>query len=375
MLESLRIQGFRKYEDFSLDGFGQINFILGDNNVGKTSILEAIYTWACGKSVLPLTYIPLTRGRYYGNSSPYWVMEELLATVNNRKQLPLRMSFVAQADGDLVSFSHKITPSDLLTEYDSSYKRIPDGLVTRSNDYADSVVARSSVLNPVQPTIVARWEVKDAQGDESAIDITVPQVQVSETRPFRLARFIDVLSHISVAENVQMYSSLKRERLMREVVEAIGVAFPEIADFEVIPYPDGSQAPVSAVRSNGETLPLYAYGDGVQKWFFVLGAMSLYKNAIVCINEVDSGLHPGAQVDFSVSMIRSALRNGVQLFLTTHNIEFMDHFLNGLSSMDGVPEDCVRIITLREIDGDVRVRNLDAAEAREARDSFNLELR
>jgi predicted ATPase len=375
MLESLRIQGFRKYKDFSLDGFGQINFVLGDNNVGKTSLLEAIYAWACGKSVLPLTFTPLARGRYYGISSPYWVMEELLATVNNRKQLPLMMSFEACADGNLVSFTHKITPSDLLTEYDSSYKRIPDGIVPRSNGHLDTTVAGGSALNPVQPTIVARWEVEDAQGDKSTIDLTVPQIQVSEIRPFRSAKYIDVLSYISVVENVQMYSSLKREKLMREVVEAIGTSFPEISDFDVIPYPDGSQAPVSAVRVDGESLPLYAYGDGVQKWFYVLGAMSLYKNAIVCIDEVDSGLHPGAQVDFSVSMIRSALRNGVQLFLTTHNIEFMDHFLNGLSGMDDAPEDCVRIITLREIDGEVRARNLDAAEAREARESYNLELR
>ena len=33
MLEALTIKGFRKYRDFTVDGFGKINFILGDNNI------------------------------------------------------------------------------------------------------------------------------------------------------------------------------------------------------------------------------------------------------------------------------------------------------------------------------------------------------
>ena len=58
MLQSLRISGFRKYRDFRLEGFGQINFILGANNIGKTSILEAIFAWACGQNVAPFLCWP-----------------------------------------------------------------------------------------------------------------------------------------------------------------------------------------------------------------------------------------------------------------------------------------------------------------------------
>lgn len=59
ILQSIRIKGFRKYEDFELDGFNSINFILGDNNIGKTSILEAIFTWACGQNIVPMQSIPM----------------------------------------------------------------------------------------------------------------------------------------------------------------------------------------------------------------------------------------------------------------------------------------------------------------------------
>lgn len=43
MLKDLRIQNYRGFEDFYIDGLARVNLIVGDNNIGKTSFLEAIY--------------------------------------------------------------------------------------------------------------------------------------------------------------------------------------------------------------------------------------------------------------------------------------------------------------------------------------------
>ena len=48
MLEELNVKGFRKYRDFSVFDLANVNIVLGDNNVGKTSFLEAVYVWCCG---------------------------------------------------------------------------------------------------------------------------------------------------------------------------------------------------------------------------------------------------------------------------------------------------------------------------------------
>src|SRR5580692_2488096 len=42
LLNSLHIKGFRGFTDFKIDGLGQVNLIIGRNNAGKTSLLEAI---------------------------------------------------------------------------------------------------------------------------------------------------------------------------------------------------------------------------------------------------------------------------------------------------------------------------------------------
>jgi len=43
LLNSLHIKGFRGFTDFKVEGLGQVNLIVGRNNAGKTSLLEAIY--------------------------------------------------------------------------------------------------------------------------------------------------------------------------------------------------------------------------------------------------------------------------------------------------------------------------------------------
>ena len=42
MLKSVKIENFRGFKSFELQQLGRINLLVGENNTGKTSILEAI---------------------------------------------------------------------------------------------------------------------------------------------------------------------------------------------------------------------------------------------------------------------------------------------------------------------------------------------
>ena len=37
-----KVENFKRFENFEMDNLGQFNVIVGDNNVGKSSILEAL---------------------------------------------------------------------------------------------------------------------------------------------------------------------------------------------------------------------------------------------------------------------------------------------------------------------------------------------
>lgn len=379
MLNSLKISGFRKYSELSIKNLGRINCVLGQNNVGKTSVLEAIYTWACGQNIIPLFTVPLSRSRYRGIQQPYWLMEELLSMFHEHKNLPLEMSFDGIYNGEHVSFEHTVYPSEILTEYDSSYKRFPEKLFLSNNEFlhqnSQEAAQKFFRLPSINSEAFAKWEIMRNKKDIHTYNISVPIMLAPEVKSFCSAKFIDVLDQIIIAENVQIYASLKRENILDEVISEIRCVFPEIVGFDMIPYPDGSQAPISVIKENGTMLPLYAYGDGVQRWFYILGSIVLYRKSIICIDGIDIGFHPAAHEEFCSNILRAVKKNNVQLFLTTHNIEFIDNLLKATEKISQEESESIKIITLRENADKIAIRTLNAIEAKDARNDFALDLR
>ena len=80
---------------------------------------------------------------------------------------------------------------------------------------------------------------------------------------------------------------------------------------------------------------MYAYGDGMRRWFYLLGNMLVYKGAVHCIEEIDSTMHPTSQTQFCRRLAEFAGRFKNQIFLTSHNIEFADAFLKALFDEGG----------------------------------------
>lgn len=376
MIETLRICGYRRYDELNVQSIGKINVILGNNNVGKTSILEAVFTWACGQSIVPIVRVPLTRCRYFFYQSPYIMMEELLSAIHDRGSFPFHMSFSGTIDGKIESFEHTIYPSMLLNEYDSSYKNGKEHFDLNIHDSGMSSVPQENMQwGAISQVPIAKWTVTHNKEDAVDANLSVPFQNIVTVKPFRNARFIDLLSFTSMGEIVQIYASLKRQHLLDSVVEQMNSVFPDIAGFDMIPYPDGSQAPVTVVKTDGTMLPIFAYGDGVQKWFYLIGTFSLNRHSIICVDEIDVGFHPTAQKSFCSHVIRAAIQNQVQLFLTTHNIEFMDEFLSAAQELEYEVRKDIRIITLREYEGVIKIRNIDAEQSKRARDDYDLELR
>ena len=51
MLEEFTVSNFKRYSQISIGNLSHINIFVGMNNVGKTSMLEAIMAYACGQKL------------------------------------------------------------------------------------------------------------------------------------------------------------------------------------------------------------------------------------------------------------------------------------------------------------------------------------
>ena len=65
MIRSLRIVDFRGFDEYSLSGLRKINLLVGKNNCGKTSILEAIHLLESKGNPSAIRSAMLRRGEFY----------------------------------------------------------------------------------------------------------------------------------------------------------------------------------------------------------------------------------------------------------------------------------------------------------------------
>src|SRR5205823_2189753 len=68
-LPSLEIHNFRAFDHLQIEALGRVNLITGQNNVGKTSVLEAVYLFARGGGALSLYELLCSRDEFAGDSA------------------------------------------------------------------------------------------------------------------------------------------------------------------------------------------------------------------------------------------------------------------------------------------------------------------
>jgi AAA15 family ATPase/GTPase len=110
MLKSLEIKNFRCFESFRLEQLGQVNLLVGSNNSGKTSILEALHLFCYRDYLATLCQIMIDRGEY---------IHEQHETIDDLNLIELKHLFYNRK-------IHDFQPIDIIGKHD-------DGLTNKLN--------------------------------------------------------------------------------------------------------------------------------------------------------------------------------------------------------------------------------------------------
>ncbi|MEM7595662.1 MAG: AAA family ATPase, partial [Cyanobacteria bacterium P01_A01_bin.83] len=78
MLRDLTVQNYRCFEDFHIDGLERVNLFVGNNNSGKTSLLEAVYLLVTSNKEQALSETILNRINFFNtNHKEYYTINNL----------------------------------------------------------------------------------------------------------------------------------------------------------------------------------------------------------------------------------------------------------------------------------------------------------
>jgi AAA15 family ATPase/GTPase len=317
-LKSFEVSGFKKFDNLKLEDLGQFNLIIGDNNVGKTSLLEALLVnQDYNKFIDSLGSINFSIRKFNNLSEPFIN----LYFSNNQNASLKQFHFHLGYNTEPLEFFGLKANNDSTFLIDGNGK----GLIG------------SIVLS-----------IRNNEHEGKAYNINVPYIPMGAFYQHELTT--------QYSNNIQLFVD-KKERLLN----ALSYLIPEIKNIEV--NAGLANVPVLLLAENKKNTlsPLATYGDGAQKLFRI--AMSLFTNnhySRLMIDEIDAGIHHSHLKYFIKSLIEVANEEKKQIFATTHSKECIENFTKALEETG--MQDEGRIIRLAETKNGIKAFTMRFAE-------------
>lgn len=368
-LRNLSIGQYRGISSLVVNNLNPINIIVGDNNSGKTSLLEAIYLLRAPHSFnnvlsacrLRNTPSPLSPGSLS-------VYESFLTIFPKTTQ---GKGIYVSATGDSGPISVEVSGEETTTLVDSEdLKHYPVSV-----RYAKE----RTILGSESPAFLGTLHstVRAHQKDTPIRLMPISRISTNIS-PRSTSINIVYLSPISHITDSAFYSIVKSESYKDICIQLIKLFDPDIEDLVYMPNDITGRA-VEYIKSKKLGLmPLITYGDGIKKVLSLANSIIEAKDGILLIDEIDTSIHYRFYKDIFSFLIKAANKFNVQLFITTHSEEAIkeilmtqDYATNTVAALDPIT-----VVTLRkDKSGNVRARSMSGFEVQTNQELFNFEVR
>lgn len=380
MITRFKIKNFKCFNEFEIDNLSQINILLGESSVGKSTLLEAIFGYACGKNDSVSIEHILFRQNRDSNQNLYSLVEKVLNSFYSIEDLEFTFEadIVKENENITKKYTYKINPGSIFVEVEPKMNK---NIIFNNEEIGAPIVVQdiNNIRQQIPQKFLFQLDLEENNQNIKSKKVFYPlfTMEPSNEEPFLMANILNSLNFKSLAHLNRIYSVLKRKpEEFRYFLAELNKAFKnEIKDIDMFPYPDGTLAPISIKNSTEKFIPIYEYGEGLQKGFCMLGNQFVFQNSIHCIEEIGDMLHPSAQGVLGVNLSKLAEKNNNQIFATTQSLEFLTNYLLKVSENNKELLNKIRVITLKRIDDDIRARVIDGEKALKLIVDNGLELR
>ncbi len=306
MLRSLVIDNFRAFEHFELERLGRINLLVGTNNCGKTSVLEAIYLLMAGEPHALRTLAAL-RGE--------WARNELdVRHLFHGRRLGLGERFTIKGEGSDALTAEIVRRPRGRRQIALPLEGAEDGHVD-AEDEVPNAVALSLKWNGVSSFLHTLplshdggvWtqylQILSTGGSENT---DTARVELLSTRALDDDQAVRLLDEIILTPE---------EATLIEALKSIEPTIDRIASAA-----HGKRSRIF-VKCAGidDRIPIGSMGDGI--WHLLGIALHLVatRGGVLLIDEIDTGLHYSVMETMWKLVRKTAERLDIQVFATTHS--------------------------------------------------------
>lgn len=292
MFKKIEIKRFRGIKDAVIGDFKRINLFFGRNNCGKSSLLDALFL-ATGLSN-PLLPINVNVMRGYNKT--------------RLKDLELNFYNLDSAQPIHICVENKEKRNIEISLFENNKRDV--SFDTNTIDIHSNVIEGEYGLK-------FNFEINDESFEsELRFDLSTttntidfPKKYVESLRCIYLTPKYDFNTSIQGLENIL------KNKDEDFIIEGLRFIEPRVKDF--IFTEEGIFVDIGLEKR----IPINMMGDGVRKIVALLTVIYDCRDGIVLIDEISNGFHYSVMSNLWNVIIKAAIKNNTQLFITTHDYD------------------------------------------------------
>lgn len=336
MLDSLIIKNFRSLADFEVAKLGRVNLMVGKNNSGKSTVLEALRIYA-GNGQRELLDVIAAE-----HDERYRVRES--ERTEPDAPLPFQDFFTGRNfpadDNTAIQIGSALNSDDVL--------RVQHVFLAEEREPVVDEVGETSFR--VRRRIVPKKQLQSETGElRQALQITKAEKRYP---PFFLdngySRFrpsvieatnmtpcsVIPTQFISPDELADEWDKIALTEYAEVVKEAMRIIAPEFENLNFVRNDDGRPASRSVFQRSAKVklsnvprpVPLNSLGDGMLRVLQLALKLFPAKGGFLLIDEFENGLHYSVQGKVWTLLFEMAERLDIQVFATTHSWDCIESF-------------------------------------------------
>src|SRR3989339_229880 len=309
---NLEITGFRGIKHLKIDGFGDINLLVGKNNSCKTTVLEALFL---------LTGI--------SNAA-------LVETINRFRDL------ISESNEDFSFIFHNL---------DFESKLVLKAFLN-NNKFKQLQSYETSIQKKVINELLFNFSIfeKNKNNYQSKLGFKDRELIAFPTQNYKEKLFgFYITPKYSISHDIhQTLEDIIVNKKKDEIINILQLIEPNIKDISF-----GLNRMIFVDIGVDKLLPLNLQGSGTIKLLQIILALYKVKDGIIFIDELENGFHFSTLKDIWKIIIETSKKNNIQVFVTSHNLDTLKFLKSAIEeNEDKSSKNRVRSITLRRLPDD-----------------------
>lgn len=306
MIESVEIKNYKVIDYLKVENLTNINFFVGKNNCGKTSLLEAIFL-----NCQPANSEILVRVISFA-------IRHIKLTIGNLDWFFYRMN----TDNDI----------EIKSIYDGKemYLKIKPKFLEKSNFKIvenDNIMNEQNVNIRQEEMLGLNFEVQFDNEKSVNFDLTISnngnEIRSGVVPNYPSYQGLFIPSNDRSFNSAFMITEIRTSKKEQELNKYLGIFDKNILSAEVI-----NNEVMLDIKDMPKRISINTMGEGFKKYLSIASACIVNKFQCICIDEIENGLQFESMEKLIKAIIEFCKETNIQLFISTHSYEFLEKLSN-----------------------------------------------